>query len=96
MAKYHLANTDRYDLLQWNCETFATYSLTGRKESKQVKAALEMANKSSFRPVFQGSSSSLPIPEFETVFDRMKVLTDNFYSWLHSLQTGEKSNDNSF
>jgi hypothetical protein len=41
MAKRYLENTDRYNLLEWNCETFVTYCRSGKKESEQVKAALQ-------------------------------------------------------
>ena len=29
IAKYYLENTDPYNLLEWNCETFVTYCRTG-------------------------------------------------------------------
>jgi hypothetical protein len=90
IAKYYLENTDPYNLLEWNCETFVTYCRTGKKESEQVKAALEFVRGGSFGSSFGGASSSLPIADAAILFDSLKVLWDDLKSWIDSQRTRKK------
>jgi hypothetical protein len=90
IAKYHLENTEPYDLIEWNCETFATYCRTEKKESEQVKAALELVRGRSFGPSFQGASSSLPISDVAMPFNYLKTLWNDCKSWIDSKRTNKK------